>query len=215
MESSRPQVIFFDAVGTLFGIKGSVGQIYAAIAQQYGVEVAPQTIDWAFGPAFRAAGNPAFPDVDPSELAAREYTWWRDVAIATFNQADVLPQFADFEAFFDTLFHHFATATPWDLYDDTISTLSQIRDAGITLGVISNFDSRLYKVLEALSLSDFFRSITISTEVGVAKPDVQIFQVALQQHNCVPSQAWHIGDSLEEDYRAATTAGLRGIWLQR
>lgn len=26
---TRPQVIFFDAVGTLFGVRGSVGQVYA------------------------------------------------------------------------------------------------------------------------------------------------------------------------------------------
>jgi putative hydrolase of the HAD superfamily len=211
----RPRVMFFDAVGTLFGVKGSVGQIYAAIAQQHDVEVAPQTLDWAFGPAFKAAGNPAFPGVDPSELAAREYTWWREVAIATFNQADVLPQFADFDAFFDELFQYFATAEPWDLYPDTIATLSQIRSAGIELGVVSNFDSRLHQVLPALGLADFFSSVTISTEVGAAKPAPLIFQAALQKHHCTSDQAWHVGDSLEEDYRAAIAAGLNGIWLQR
>ncbi|NJN49298.1 MAG: HAD hydrolase-like protein, partial [Alkalinema sp. RL_2_19] len=39
--------------------------------------------------------------------------------------------------------------------------------------------------------------------------------IALQKHHCSANQAWHIGDSLEEDYRAATAAGLNGIWLQR
>jgi putative hydrolase of the HAD superfamily len=215
LAASRPKVIFFDAVGTLFGVKGSVGQIYSAIAFEHGVEVAPQTLDWAFGPTFKAAGNPAFPGVDPSELPAREYTWWREVAIATFNQADVLPQFADFDVFFDQLFHYFATAAPWDLYSDTIATLSEIRSAGIELGVVSNFDSRLHQVLPALGLAEFFSSVTISTEVGAAKPAAPIFQAALQKHNCVPAQAWHVGDSLEEDYRAAIAAGLKGVWLQR
>jgi putative hydrolase of the HAD superfamily len=213
--AARPRVIFFDAVGTLFGVKGSVGVIYADIAAQHGVEVAPQTLDWAFGSAFKAAGNPAFPGVDPSELPAREYTWWREVAIATFNQADVLPQFEDFDAFFAQLFQYFATAAPWDLYMDTIATLSEIRSAGIELGVVSNFDSRLHQVLPALGLADFFSSVTISTEVGAAKPAATIFQAALQKHNCVPAQAWHVGDSLEEDYRAAIAVGLKGVWLQR
>jgi putative hydrolase of the HAD superfamily len=211
----RPQVILFDAVGTLFGVRGSVGAIYGAIALEHGVEVAPQTIDWAFGSAFKAAGNAAFPGVDRRELPAREYTWWRDVAIATFNQADVLPQFEDFDAFFDQLFQAFATADPWVLYPDTVRTLQQIRAAGIDLGVVSNFDSRLHRVLPALGLADFFSAVTISTEVGVAKPDAQIFQVALQKHGCSAAQAWHVGDSLEEDYGAAIAAGLKGIWLQR
>jgi putative hydrolase of the HAD superfamily len=215
MIEPRPKVIFFDAVGTLFGVKGSVGQIYRAIAADFGVEVAPQSLDWAFGQAFKAAGNPAFPGVAPAELAAREYTWWRDVAIATFDRAEVLPQFADFDAFFTTLFEYFATAAPWELYDDTLTTLAALRSAQIPLGVLSNFDSRLHRVLPALGLADYFQSVTVSTEVGSAKPDGAIFQAALSKHGCTAAEAWHIGDSLEEDYRAATAAGLTAIWLQR
>ncbi len=144
-----PQVIFFDAVGTLFGVKGSVGQVYADIAQQYSVEVAPQALNQAFGTAFRAAGNPAFPGVEASRLPTHEYNWWRDVAIsATFKQAGVLLQFDDFDAFFDALFQHFATAAPWYLYDDTLPTLERLRSDGHSAGgVVSNFDSRLHRVL--------------------------------------------------------------------
>jgi putative hydrolase of the HAD superfamily len=211
----RPQVIFFDAVGTLFGVKGSVGEVYANVAAQFGVTVSPQTLNWAFISAFQAAGSPAFPNVLPEEIPAKEYAWWRDVAIETFNKADVLPLFDDFDAFFSTLFTYFATAEPWELYEDTIATLEQIRSAKIPLGILSNFDSRIYSVLRSLGLASFFQSVTISTEAGFAKPDRRIFQMALQKHNCEATQAWHVGDSLEEDYRAAVGAGLRGIWLHR
>ncbi len=211
----KPQVIFFDAVGTLFGVKGSVGQVYATIAQQYGVQVSPQTLDWAFIDAFKSAGAPAFPHVTPAAIPAEEYAWWRNVAIATFNKADVLPLFGDFDAFFGTLFAHFATAQPWELYPDTITTLVQLKSAGIPLGILSNFDSRIYSVLSALGLADFFQTVTISTEAGAAKPDRQIFQIALQKHQCEAAAAWHVGDSLDEDYRAASAMGLRGVWLNR
>lgn len=210
-----PQVIFFDAVGTLFGVQGSVGHVYADIAQKYGVTAAPQTLNQAFGAAFRDAGNPAFPGVAPSQLPTHEYHWWRHVAIGTFRQAGVLSQFDDFDAFFDDLFQHFATAAPWYLYDDTLPTLAQLRSHGITLGVVSNFDSRLHQVLSELGLATYFSSVTISTEVGAAKPDTLIFECALAKHGSHATQAWHVGDSLEEDYRAATAAGLNGIWLQR
>jgi putative hydrolase of the HAD superfamily len=211
----KPQVIFFDAVGTLFGVKGTVGQVYATIAQQYGVSVSPQTLDWAFIDAFKSAGSPAFPDLAPSTIPAQEYAWWRNVAIATFNKADVLPLFGDFDAFFATLFAHFATAQPWELYPDTITTLVQLRSAGIPLGILSNFDSRIYAVLTALGLAEFFQTVTISTEAGAAKPDGKIFQIALQKHQCAAAAAWHVGDSLDEDYRAASAMGLRGVWLNR
>jgi putative hydrolase of the HAD superfamily len=211
----RPKVIFFDAVGTLFGVKGSVGTAYAAIAADYGVIAAPQTLDWAFITAFKQAGTPAFPNTLPEDIPAKEYAWWRQVAIATFDQAGVLPLFDDFDEFFSTLFTHFATAAPWEVYPETYSTLEQLRSAAIPLGILSNFDSRIYSVLRSLDLASFFQSITISTEAGAAKPAPQIFQTALQKHRCQPAEAWHVGDSLSEDYRAATAIGMRGLWIDR
>jgi putative hydrolase of the HAD superfamily len=86
---------------------------------------------------------------------------------------------------------------------------------GVDLGVLSNFDSRLYSVLQSLGLRDYFKSITISTQVRTAKPDPEIFNIALQSHNCSPEEAWHIGDSITDDYHGARKAGLRGIWINR
>jgi putative hydrolase of the HAD superfamily len=64
-------------------------------------------------------------------------------------------------------------------------------------------------------LGKFFTSITISAEVGIAKPGTEIFAAGLQKHNCSGELAWHIGDNLEEDYQGARAAGLRPILIQR
>jgi putative hydrolase of the HAD superfamily len=211
----RPQVIFFDAVGTLFTVKASVGHAYQSIAARHGVETNPQTLNWGFSQAFKAATPLAFPGVEPIAIPALEYNWWREIAIATFNAAEVLMLFDDFDAFFADLFQYFATAAPWEIYPDTIATLNALRTAEIPLGIISNFDSRLDAVLQALELAPYFTSVTIATTAGAAKPSPSIFHTALAQHNCRTENAWHIGDSLEEDYRAACAIGLRGIWIDR
>ena len=83
------------------------------------------------------------------------------------------------------------------------------------MGVISNFDSRIYQVLELLGLKNFFSSITISSAVGAAKPDRKIFTTALDKHNSIAQQAWHIGDSFKEDYYGAKAAGIKSFLLQR
>lgn len=127
----------------------------------------------------------------------------------------VLKQFSDFSAFFRELYLHFGTAAPWFVYPDVQLALVNWRRLGVELGVLSNFDSRLYPVLESLGLKEYFDSITISTQVRAAKPDPHIFAVALQKHNCPPEAAWHIGDSVIEDYQGAKAAGLRGIWINR
>ncbi|AFY31058.1 HAD family hydrolase [Calothrix sp. PCC 7507] len=211
----RPKVIFLDAVGTLIGVKGSVGEVYRQIAQEFGVEVSADILNTKFIQSFKAAPPPIFPDADNQDIPQHEFDWWQKIAFNTFESAGVIKQFSDFSAFFSELYIHFGTAQAWFVYPDVLSALVNWRRLGIELGVVSNFDSRIYSVLQSLGLRDFFTSITISTQVGVAKPNPQIFTVALEKHDCQPEAAWHIGDSVTEDYNGAKAAGLRGIWINR
>ncbi|XGB40921.1 MAG: hypothetical protein LVS60_10955 [Nodosilinea sp. LVE1205-7] len=55
MVASPPQVIFLDAVGTLFGVAGSVGAIYADLAAQQGIAIDPDRLNRAFFRSFKAA----------------------------------------------------------------------------------------------------------------------------------------------------------------
>lgn len=211
----QPQVIFLDAVGTLFGVRGSVGEIYGKLARQAGVEVQPELLNRAFIKSFQAASKPVFPGIPEAEIPQSEFAWWQAIATRSFERAGVLQQFADFPSFFTELYNYFATAEPWFIYADVPQALENWQAQGIELGILSNFDSRLYSVLEVLNLAKFFTSITISTEVGFAKPDAEIFTTGLQKHPSATKAAWHIGDSFTEDYQGARAAGLRAIWLQR
>lgn len=211
----RPALILLDAVGTLFGVQASVGVQYAAVAERFGVAIDPAAIDRAFYTCFQAAGSPAFGDVDPADLQSKEYTWWFNLAIQTFQTAAAYDRFSDFGEFFAALYAHFESAEPWFIYPEVLPTLQRWQAMGIPMGIVSNFDSRIYAVLRSLDLMPYFQSITISTEAGFAKPDRRIFAIALQKHNARPDQTLHIGDSFSEDYQAAQAAGLQGIWLKR
>ena len=212
---TRPKVIFLDAVGSLFGVKGSVGEVYQTLSQQAGVSASAKQLDQAFYRSFAAASAMAFPDAPAVEIPHREYLWWLAVAKDTFQRAGILQDFSDFESFFEGVYQHFATAAPWVVYEDTVTSLQRWQTMGISLGIISNFDSRIYAVLEALNLQQYFETITISTEARAAKPDPLIFTTALQKHGCSPQQAWHVGDSRKDDVKGAQAIGLRGIWLKR
>ena len=212
-----PQVIYFDAVGTLFGVKGSVGEQYAKVAADFGVKLDADLINRSFYQSFQSAPKIAFPDLPQSDIPIAEYEWWRSLAEKTFSQTGDLIKFADFEDFFKALYAYFASAEPWFVYEEVRLALDTWQKQEITLGVLSNFDSRIYKVMAALDLADYFKSITISTEVGAAKPDTQIFEAALSKHQIdgSPNLAWHIGDSFGEDYQGATAAGITAFWLNR
>jgi len=210
-------VLFFDAVGTLFRVRGSVGQVYSQVAAEYGVRVDPPALDRAFAQAFAQAPTPACPGLTGSALQAWERAWWRQVVRQTFAQVGSLAAFGEgqFEAFFAHLFEYFAGADPWELYPETLPVLQVLQQEGIRLGVISNFDSRLPGVLQQLQLDPYFSSLTLSTQVGYAKPDPRIFQAALVAQGIPPAAACHIGDSRREDYQGARAAGWKALWLDR
>lgn len=211
----QAKVIFLDAVGTLFDVRGSVGAIYADLALEFGVEVAAEQVDRAFYHSFKTSTKMAFPGVAIAEIPSYEKQWWQAIAHSTFKQAGVLEQFTDFSLFFDRLYDYFATDSPWFVYPEVIPSLKHWQASGIELGVISNFDTRIYPVLKVLELDQFFTSVTISTEVGAAKPEPAIFLQALQKHEHPAEFAYHIGDSFAEDYQGAMSTGLKGIWLNR
>lgn len=211
----QPKVILLDAVGTLFGVRNSVGHAYRDIAANFGVNASASKLNHAFYQSFQSAGNPIFASVEVSEIPLQEYEWWRAIARQTFHQVGVLDQFQDFELFFEALYNYFATAAPWVIYPEVLPTLEYWHRQGIDLGVLSNFDSRLHTVLSVLELADFFTTVTISSEVGAAKPSLGIFTAALQKHRCAPELACHVGDSFREDYQGALSAGLQAIWLRR
>lgn len=212
---SKPKVIFLDAVGTIIGVRRSVGEIYSTLAKQVGVEVDTEAVNQAFYQSFKASQPCAFPGVEWEDIPQWEFNWWRAIAYATFARIGVINQFSDFETFFQGLYDYFATPKPWYVYKDVIPTLIHWQEEGIELGIISNFDTRIYSVLEGLDLKEYFDSITVSSLVGAAKPDPQIFWSALEKHQCNPSEAWHIGDSLAEDYQGAIAVGLRAFCLDR
>ena len=208
----RPKVVFFDAVGTLFGVTDSVGIQYATIAKRHGVIAVADDLNQSFYKAFKRSGSPAFPGAAATDIPGLEYEWWKEITRASFEGGEM---FTDFDVFFADLFSYFASREPWVVYPETIQTLDFFRESGIPIGIISNFDSRLHSVLRSLSLDHYFQSVTISTEVGAAKPNGKIFKIALAKHDCQACQAWHVGDSLKEDYEAAIAMGLRGIWVDR
>lgn len=210
----KPKVIFLDAVGTLFGIRGSVGEVYSAIAARAGVEADPQRLNEAFIQSFKASPASAFPGVAPEQIPEQEFQWWEAIAKSTFERVGVF-EYLDWNTFFNKLYLHFATDEPWFVYADVFPTLERWRQQGTELGIISNFDTRLAKVLESLELEEFFSSVTVSSTAGAAKPNRHIFLAALEKHKCIANQAWHIGDSEKEDYDGAQAAGLRAFLLQR
>jgi len=69
--------------------------------------------------------------------------------------------------------------------------------------------------IEQFGLSPYFDVIVISGEVGVAKPNPQIFHLALQALNSSPAESYYVGDVEQLDIMGAKNAGLTSILIRR
>jgi len=205
-------VIFFDAADTLFHVKGSVGEVYLTHARKYGVTAGREVIQQAFAKAFTDAPPPVFAVSDPQEIKSCERMWWFDVVHSVFYRVGM---FEGFDEYFEDVFAYFSKPESWELYPDAVPVLCAMEARGIELGIVSNFDSRLYDILIGLGIDRFFESVTISSFAGAAKPSSKIFHRALHKHGVEAGAALHVGNSLREDAQAAVAAGLGGVFLDR
>lgn len=98
---SLPRVIFFDAMGTLFDLKNSVGEIYHQYASKHGVAIDAKQIEQAFITSFKSAPPLAFLPNELAVIKQQEFDWWKQVVSATFEQLEVLENFVDFNAFLE------------------------------------------------------------------------------------------------------------------
>ena len=206
------KAVFFDAAGTLIKPARSVGESYAAIAAKHGKEVSSTNITERFRTCFDAAPRLAFPSATEDTVAALERDWWKSLVAQVFEPWS---PFVRFEEYFAELFAYFASPNAWTLYPEVLETLTSLKERDLILDVISNFDSRLVRILDGLGAGAQFENIFVSSRVGYAKPDRRIFNAALSYHGLAPAQALHVGDSEINDLRGANQAGLKGILVER
>jgi putative hydrolase of the HAD superfamily len=195
--------ILFDAAETLFTTRGSVGEIYGRVARQFGCTAPFHEIQSAFARQFQHSGPLS---------TKEEKAWWRDVVFRVFSDVGMV---RDFNRFFEKVYDQFRDSRAWILFPETREVLIELRNRSVKLGVISNFDSRVYGVMRELDILHYFSSVTISSEVGYAKPDPEIFATAARSLKVTPERILLVGDSLQDDVLAARRAGMKSILIDR
>ena len=74
---TQPQALLLDAMGTLIGLRQSVGTLYGAAAADYGLELEAEALDRAFAQTYSQAPPLTFPGVAPAHLEQAERFWWQ------------------------------------------------------------------------------------------------------------------------------------------
>jgi HAD superfamily hydrolase (TIGR01549 family) len=95
-------------------------------------------------------------------------------------------------------------------YDGAIESL-RLLSYHYKIGVIANQSPGSEDRLTRWGLMPFISVCIASAEIGVEKPDPAIFDLALRQAECTPSETVMIGDRLDNDIRPARMLGCRTV----
>ncbi|XP_031475892.1 uncharacterized protein LOC116247738 isoform X1 [Nymphaea colorata] len=190
--------LLLDAGGTLLQTASPVAETYAAIGKKYGIKTNASEIKEGFKRAFSAS----WPEKLRYQADGRPF--WRYVVSEATGCSN--------NEYFEEVYEHFAQSDAWRLPSGAYEVLHNLKDDGVKLAVISNFDTRLRKLLEGLNISNLFDAIIVSAEIGYEKPAAEIFRAALDQLCVEAGKAVHVGDDLKADKFGANAVGIN-CWL--
>jgi putative hydrolase of the HAD superfamily len=113
------------------------------------------------------------------------------------------------------LYATFTDPDNYRLFPDVLPALDALSGAGLTLGLVSNFESWLADLLSRLGIASYLDVALISGAEGVEKPDPEIFLRALARASVPAAAAAYVGDSPFFDVDPAVGVGMRGVLLDR
>ena len=201
------RAVFFDAVGTLIFPTPGALDVYRAVALRRGFALTPDEVRERFLKAYLAeeAADRAANWVTSEK---REHARWHRIVTET------LLGVPDPEDCFRELFDHFARPSAWSLNPDAPSVLQSLSERGIVVGMGSNYDARLWSVLDGFPELDVLRPrIVVSASVGYRKPAREFFAEVGRVAGCGPRAILFVGDDAENDYDGSLAAGLEPLLL--
>jgi HAD superfamily hydrolase (TIGR01662 family) len=101
----------------------------------------------------------------------------------------------------------------FELYEDVIPVLDELRAAGLKIGLVSNSARDVHAFAQHHAL-DIDAGIS-SFHHGKTKPHASIFRAVLDLLDVTPTEAAMVGDTVEADIEGAIALGMQAVLLDR
>lgn len=201
---SSCRALFLDAVGTLIHPQPDAIEVYKEVGRRHGYLLDRSTLAHRFRQKF---------DEEERRDAAtgwrvseeREKQRWAAIVHGVFVESKAV------EPIFRELWDHFRRPTAWQVSEDAAEVIASAKLEGLIVGVASNFDSRLHRILDGLPPLAGLQHRIISAEIGWRKPSGRFFEAVIHAANCLPEQIVFVGDRPDNDVAGAEAAGLLPI----
>ena len=212
--SSRYQAVFLDVGGTLVHPHPSFAEAVAHICREHGLDVRPEAVARAeqviWSEVAEREVREGLTFSLTTETSQRFWFWVYDRLLTLVDA----PRHAR-SALPERFYRHFTRDEAWRLFPDALPALQRLRARGLVLGVVSNWEHWLDRLLLALQATPYLDFVVSSAAAGAEKPDPRIFHAALARCGVAPERVLHVGDSLRHDVGGAQGVGITPVLVDR
>jgi putative hydrolase of the HAD superfamily len=212
--SVTERLAIWDFDGTLAHRRGETGWSIllaeALDAEEPGHEHSADT----FRPHLREGFPWHYPEVAHPELCEPE-AWWASVRpqLGRAYEAAGYPPDRALELADAARRLYVDPNVGWELFEDTLPTLSQLTQAGWTHAILSNHVPELRQIVSALGLDEHIEFLSCSAETGYEKPHAQAYASVLDTLR--PAEVWMVGDNVVADVLGAEELGVPAVLVRR
>ena len=205
------RAVLFDVGETLVHPAPSFPELFSVVVAAEGHARSPEAVIDASRAVFHRFSEAAR-DVELwTTSPERSARFWKSVYERMLGELDI----PDDGHLSDVLYATFTDPANYELFDDVEPALDELEAAGLVLAIVSNFEAWLEDLLGRLGVRDRFGVRVISGREGVEKPDLRIFELALERLSIEAADAMYVGDNPEFDVVPAATLGMTPVLIDR
>jgi putative hydrolase of the HAD superfamily len=207
----RFRAVFFDVGETLVHPAPSFPELFSSIVTREGHRCEPDAVVAASRVVMYRFSEAARDNELWTTSADRSRRFWTEIydlmlAALSLPAGDGLR---------DVLYREFTSLANYQLFGDVPGTIATLEEAGVELGIVSNFEAWLEDLLETLGVKGSFPVRVISGIEGMEKPDPRIYLLALERAGVQAAQAAYVGDNPEFDVGPPSALGMFSVLIDR
>lgn len=208
---STIRAVAFDAAGTLIRVDWEPGSFALKIAEQLGWNLpAPAADDFRY--RLGSLWN-TYVDLNRTRDPELLDRFWFELCRGWLESNEITNFGSYRDAFWNGLYG--PDQTVFALYEDSLEVLEELHSLSVPIGIISNWDYSLHRIVDMLGLRSYLQFDLASLEEGPEKPDPHLFNLAADRFGLKTSEILYVGDNPIDDLQGARGAGMSALLVDR
>jgi putative hydrolase of the HAD superfamily len=205
------RAVFFDVGETLVHVDPSFADVFVTVLAGAGHRRSGDEVREASAHIYARFSEAARDGSMWTTSPERSREFWTSVYERMLRELRV----SDDDGLAATLYREFTRMENYVLFDDVRPAIVALRQAGLILGVVSNFEAWLEEWFGVHELVETFPVRVISGIEGIEKPDERIFELALQRAGVDATASAYVGDNPEFDVDPPAALGMFPVLVDR